>query len=64
MAGMTPGCGCALCRRELPNPEPVDVITAQMRQDRYAAERRLWREQVPLVESRSPSEAVRTASGE
>ncbi len=58
---MTPGCGCPLCQLPLPNPEPVDVITAQMRQDQYAAERRLWREQVPLADSRSPSEAVRTA---
>lgn len=58
---MTPGCGCPLCRRPLPDPPTMDVITATMKQDAYEETRRQWREMVPLAESRSPSEAVRTA---
>ena len=56
-----PGCGCALCRREVPNPEVQDVITATMRQDAYAAGRARWRALVGVKDARSPSEAVRTA---
>lgn len=37
------GCGCIVCQRAMPNPEPQDVITAQMRQDVYEADRAAYR---------------------
>lgn len=36
---------CPVCARPMPDPEPIDVITATMRQDVYEAGRRLRREE-------------------
>ena len=35
---------CPVCNARRPDYEPMDAITAQMRQDAYQETRRLWRE--------------------